>query len=83
MKKTDFTNQLDGDLNGYSQVIRDIASKSQLPLVDLRKAFLDYNKINNPQNKEQGILTYDRVHLNSRGNLLVATEMWEKLKAVN
>jgi lysophospholipase L1-like esterase len=82
-EKTDFTNQLDGDLNLYSQLIRNIATKSQLPLVDLRKAFLDHNKVHNPQNKEQGILTYDRVHLNDAGNLLVAKEMWMKLKDKN
>jgi hypothetical protein len=51
-------------------------------LVDLRKVFLDYNKTNNPDNKESGILTTDRVHLNEKGNELVAAEMWKAVKAV-
>ena len=79
-EKTDFSNSLDGELNQYSNIIRDIASKNKLPVVDLRKKFLDYNKANNPDNKEKDILTYDRVHLNTKGNQLVAGEMWKALK---
>ncbi len=79
-EKTDFSNELDGDLNRYSSIIRGIAAKNNLPLVDLRKSFLDYNKQNNPDNKESGILTSDRVHLNDAGNRLVAEEMWKILK---
>lgn len=79
-ERTDFSNQLDGDLNRYSTIIRDLASKNQLPLVDLRKAFLDYNLRNNKDNKEAGMLTTDRVHLNSAGNKLVAESMWQALK---
>lgn len=81
-ERTDFSNQLDGDLNRYSNIIRDIAAKEKLPLVDLRKAFLDYNVKNNPENKDQGILTTDRVHLNDAGNKLVAEAMWNVIKAV-
>jgi lysophospholipase L1-like esterase len=71
-EKTDFSNQQDGDMNQYSQIIRNIAAKQNLPLCDLRKAFLSYNLRNNPDNKESGIMTVDRVHLNERGNQLVA-----------
>jgi len=71
-ERTDFSNQQDGDLNRYAQIIRDIAKKNNLPLCDLRKAFLEYNLKNNPQNKESGILTTDRVHLNDMGNKMVA-----------
>lgn len=75
-EKTDFSNEQDGDLNKYSQIIRDLATKRNLPLCDLRKAFLDYNLKNNPGNKESGILTTDRVHLNDIGNQLVADQMY-------
>jgi lysophospholipase L1-like esterase len=34
---------------------------------------------NNPGNKESGILTLDRVHLNDNGNQLVADKMLEAL----
>ena len=53
---------------------------NNLTLIDLRKTFLDYNVKNNPQNQESGILTSDRVHLNSTGNRLVAETIWEKIK---
>jgi lysophospholipase L1-like esterase len=79
-EKTDFTNQQDGDMNAYSNIIRGLAQKNNLPLVDLRKIFLDYNLKNNPENKDRGILTGDRVHLNAKGNQLVADEMWKLIK---
>src|SRR5258705_7830633 len=82
-EKTDFSNQQDGDMNQYSNIIRGIAAKNNLPLVDLRKAFLDYNLKNNPDNKDRGILTVDRVHLNAKGNQLVADEMWKAIKSLN
>lgn len=81
-ERTDFSNELDGDLNRYSNLIRNLAQKNSLPLVDLRKAFLDYNKQNNPENKESGILTTDRVHLNDKGNQLVADEMWKVIRSL-
>jgi isoamyl acetate esterase len=80
-EKTDYSNQQDGDMNAYSNIIRDIAQKNSLPLVDLRKSFLDYNLKNNPENKDRGILTTDRVHLNAKGNQLVADEMWKAIKS--
>jgi len=78
-EKTDFSNQQDGDLNQYSQLIRDLAKRQNIPLIDLRKAFLEYNLKNNPENKEKGILTTDRVHLNEAGNQLVAEQMQKAL----
>ena len=77
---TDSSNELDGDLNKYSNIIRGLARKNNLPLVDLRKAFLEYNLKFNVENKESGILTTDRVHLNEQGNQLVAEEMWKVIK---
>jgi lysophospholipase L1-like esterase len=79
-EKTDFSNQQDGDMNAYSNIIRSIAQKNNLPLIDLRQAFLDYNLKNNPENKDRGILTSDRVHLNAKGNQLVADLMWTVIK---
>jgi lysophospholipase L1-like esterase len=81
-ERTDFSNELDGDLNKYSSLIRKLAEQHKLPLVDLRKAFLDYTRTNNPDNKEAGILTTDRVHLNDKGNELVAAEMWKVIKGL-
>ncbi|TMI93595.1 MAG: G-D-S-L family lipolytic protein [Bacteroidetes bacterium] len=79
-EKTDFSNPQDGDMNEYSNIIRRIASKNNLPLVDLRKTFLEHDLKNNPENKDRGILTTDRVHLNANGNQLVADAMWRVIK---
>ena len=78
-EKTDFSNELDGDLNKYSAIIRDIAKKNNCDLIDLRKSFLQYNLANNTENKEMGILTSDRVHLNEKGNQFVAVEMFKAI----
>jgi isoamyl acetate esterase len=78
-ERTDFSNQQDGDLNKYSQIIRDIAAKYDCPVADLRKELLAYNLKNNLQNKESGILTTDRVHLNETGNQFVADVMMKLL----
>jgi lysophospholipase L1-like esterase len=74
-ERTDASNQQDGDMNQYSKVIRNLASKNSLALCDLRKEFMDYSLKNNPENKEKGILTSDRVHLNDLGNQFVAEKM--------
>jgi lysophospholipase L1-like esterase len=81
-EKTDFSNQQDGDLNLYGNIIRGLASKNNLPLVDLRKAILEYNLKKNPDNKDRGILTTDRVHLNAAGNQLVSDEMWKVIRSL-
>lgn len=80
-EKTDFTNQQDGDLNAYSQIIRNLAQKFHCGLVDLREIFHNYELKNNPGNSEKGILTVDRVHLTDAGNQLVADKMQEVLLA--
>jgi isoamyl acetate esterase len=79
-EKTDMSNPLDGDLNRYSNIIRELAKKNNLPLVDLRKKFLGYLKDNNPRNEEKNILTYDRVHMNDKGNQFIAEQMWKVIK---
>ena len=79
-ERNDNSNQQDGDLNNYSNIIRTIAKDMSLPVCDLRKAFAAYLKINNPSNLEKGILTSDRVHLTPKGNLFVAGEMWKVLQ---
>ncbi|MFT7000280.1 MAG: lysophospholipase L1-like esterase [Spirosomataceae bacterium] len=74
-EKTDFSNQQDGDLNQYSNIIRTISKTMNTDLLDLREIFLSYNRENNPENLDRGILTVDRVHLNENGNKLVAERM--------
>lgn len=74
-EKLHYTNQQDGDLNAYAQFVRGLAEKHDCKLVDLRKVFTEYISQHNPENKESGILTTDRVHLNDTGNQLVADEI--------
>ena len=78
-EKTDFSNEQDGDLNKYANIVRTVATKNNCPLVDLRKAFLAFNLANNAENNDKGILTLDGVHLNEKGNRLVAGEMQKVL----
>lgn len=79
-EKNDMSNPLDGDLNRYSNIIRDLAKKNNTALIDLRKKFIAYEQENNPENKEKDILTYDKVHMNAKGNQFLAAAMWETIK---
>src|SRR5450755_2343765 len=56
-EKNDYSNEQDGDMNKYANIIRKIALDQQLTLVDLRSDFENYEKTNNPGNLEKGILT--------------------------
>ena len=79
-EKKDGTNELDADLNKYAAGIREVAAKNNLPVCDLRKIFTEYEAKNNPEDKEKGILTVDRVHLNETGNKLVADQLLPLVK---
>jgi lysophospholipase L1-like esterase len=74
-EKNDGSNERDAMLEEYSVVSRKVAADTGSQLVDLRKAFIDHLKANNPDNLPKGILTGDGVHLNPTGNAFVAAEM--------
>ncbi|MEE1884180.1 SGNH/GDSL hydrolase family protein [Pedobacter flavus] len=65
-------NEMDAELNKYSEGIRQLAVKNQLKLADLRSLFNQYIAENNAQNTSKNILTYDGVHLNNVGNSVLA-----------
>lgn len=71
----DGRNSLDAKLDQYADVSRGVAAKSNVQLYDLRKAFVEHIAANSPENKDKGILTTDRVHLNEAGNNRVAQTM--------
>ncbi|MEX2215174.1 MAG: SGNH/GDSL hydrolase family protein [Phycisphaeraceae bacterium] len=73
-EKTDGSNSMDKMLEEYAAISRKVAAENKLVLCDLRKAFIDYLKEHNKENKDRGILTGDKVHLNSQGNQFVANE---------
>jgi lysophospholipase L1-like esterase len=79
-EKHDGTNKDDPKLDEFAEVERQIAASKQVPLNDLRKAFLNYWKKNNPDNKANGILTYDGNHFNQRGMDFVAEQMLSKFR---
>jgi lysophospholipase L1-like esterase len=80
-EKKEYTNQQDGDMNYYSEIIRNLAKRFNCQLIDLRSIFHEYDAQNNPDNKDRGILTRDGVHLNGKGNTLVAQKMLDALMA--
>jgi lysophospholipase L1-like esterase len=71
-EKKSGANEMDSELDKYSDEIRQLAVKNKLPLVDLRKLFAGYDLQNNPQDLAKGILTTDGVHLNDKGNKTLA-----------
>jgi isoamyl acetate esterase len=79
-EKHDGTNKDDPKLEAFAEIARGVARAKQVPLNDLRKAFVDYWKKNNPENKANGFLTYDGNHFNQKGHDFVAEQMLKKLK---
>jgi lysophospholipase L1-like esterase len=71
-ERNDYTNQQDGDLNYYSVLVSNLSKKFNCDVLDFRIIFHNNELANNPENKESGILTVDRIHLNDDGNKLVA-----------
>lgn len=74
-EKVNGQNELDEDLDKYAGAIRELAEKNNAPLCDLRSIFSDYEKTNNKNNQEKDVLTTDGVHLNKKGNQLVADSL--------
>jgi len=72
-------NPLDAMLDEYAEITRVVATQTGAKLIDLRQAFQKYLNEHNPRQTAQGILTYDRVHLNAAGNRLVAHTIAEQL----
>ena len=74
-EKRDSSNAQDPMLKEYAAISRKVAKDLGAELCDLQLAFHNYLALNNPENKEKGILTTDGVHLNDEGNKLVAREL--------
>jgi lysophospholipase L1-like esterase len=80
-EKNDGSNTNDVKLDEYAEISRSVAKDLKVPVCDLRKAFQAYEKDHNPDNKENGILTGDRVHLNDAGNQFVSEAILKTLGA--
>jgi len=70
----------DKKLDALANAARKIAKDKKLPLIDLRAAFIEYWKKNNPDSKPNGVLTYDGNHWNEAGHKYVAEQMLKKLQ---
>ena len=79
-EKHDGTNKDDPKLDEFAAVQREVTKAKAVPLNDLRKAFVEHWKKNNPDNKPSGILTYDGNHFNDAGHRFVAEQMLRKFK---
>ena len=73
-------NALDKKLDALADAARAIAREKKLPLNDLRRAFIDYWKKHNPDNKKSGFLTYDGNHWTGAGHQYVAEQMLKKFQ---
>ena len=78
-EKKDNANAQDKDLNAYADIAKKVAAARKCQLVELHQIFFDYINQNNSQNLDKGVLTTDGVHLNEKGNQLVADAMLEKI----
>ncbi|MEM7453156.1 MAG: GDSL-type esterase/lipase family protein [Planctomycetota bacterium] len=78
-EKTDGSNNLDEMLEEYCAISRRVAEARGSGMIDLRAAFIDHLKQENPENQGANILTTDGVHLNSAGNRFVADQMLKGL----
>ena len=74
-ERYDGSNELDPMLDEYASISRKVARSMNIPLCDLRAAFLNVLREHNPHNLDRGILTTDQVHLNDAGNQLVEREI--------
>jgi lysophospholipase L1-like esterase len=79
-EKHDGTNADDPKLDEFARVEREVAKAKNVPLIDLRNAFVAYWKKHNRDNKPSGVLTYDGNHFNQKGHDFVADEMLAKFK---
>lgn len=79
-EKHDGSNKDDYKLGEFAEIKRNMAQAKQVPLNDLRKAFVAYWRKNNPDNQPSGILTYDGNHFNDAGHQFVAEQMLRRFK---
>jgi lysophospholipase L1-like esterase len=74
-EKHDGTNPHDAKMDQYAAISRKVAAANKIFVCDLREAFIECLKTNNPENKPRGVLTYDGIHMNPQGNELLADRL--------
>lgn len=81
-EKKNGVNPQDNDLDLYANIIHKLSDQYKCKLIDMRKAFAEYENENNPDNNNSGILTVDGVHLSKKGNALAAEKIMQVLAPV-
>jgi len=82
-ERPDGTNPKDARCEQFAEITRTVARTTGVTLVDLRKAFLAYLRNHNAELRvdgsvhfaDTGVLTYDGVHPNAKGNALLADQI--------
>ena len=74
-KDVETMDNMNRDLDLFSEVVEKLSNEYSTEFLDLRKIFMDYISVNNPNDNSSGVLTYDGVHLNEQGNKIIANEM--------
>ena len=69
-------NEADNQLDQFTTTIQKFGMDFEIPVVNLREAFRNVLVQTNENDVAAGILTRDGVHLNEKGNNLVAEEIW-------
>lgn len=69
-------------LEGYCELTRKVAKKSDSKLCDLRRAFVETLEQQHASKRGNGYLTYDGVHMTEIGNQLIASQMARALTEV-
>ena len=82
-EKLNGRNQLDETLDEFAAISRKVAAESGAGLCDLRRDFVEYLRMHNPEDRDRGVLTTDGVHLNARGNRFVADRVAAALAAAS
>jgi lysophospholipase L1-like esterase len=79
-ERPDGSNKDDAKIEQFVTITREVAKAAGAPLVDLREAFIAYNRNNNGElqldgsilSRASGFLTYDGVHPTATGNEVLA-----------
>ncbi len=79
-EKYDGTNPFDKELDHYAAIVKKVAKNTHSSFCNMRKVFIDTLKVINRDNQPKDVLTVDHVHMNEKGNTLIANTLLKYLK---
>ena len=78
-ERIDGRNAFENDLDEYSAITLNVARRTKSQAINLHESFMSYLQEHNKNNLHTGVLTKDSIHLNVRGNQLVANLLLKEL----